>query len=499
MSSPQQNPAYESTEVGRIDSSLRSTGLVFSVSAALWLVFSAFTGFLAYLQLAAPSMLEKIPFLTYGYLKPVSDNALTHGWVTNASFALIIWIMSRLSERAPDFDMRRYLVVPAGVVYNIMLTLGILSIFWGEGRPFFLLEIPASVMTACSLAFSLIVLWTILDYCRRKRRTAYISQFYILGGVFWLAWTFSITHLIIGRNPLSGVIQAVAASWFAHAYLWCWMVPVACAVAYYILPKLTGLPIRNYKWSFICFWLLAFIGIWGGTASLVGGPVPQWIQNYGFVGSLLLAVPVLGIAMNLIITLLHAKQKPLESSSGGKYSICSSPTGRFLGTGLLSLPVFGVLTSMASHPDSKEGLMFTFWQDAIFYIGVYGFFTMVALSGIYFMLPRILGREWKCSSTINFHYIGLVTGFVIVAIGMLWAGLTHADAIANVEEPFTRVSFLTWAPVLFTSSGFLAIAIGQTAFLLHVMIMIFACPHSCPAGNEGPKFLAPELEERSNA
>ena len=44
--------------------------------------------------------------------------------------------MSRLSERVPDFDIRRYLVVPAGFVYNILVTLGILGIFWGEGRPF---------------------------------------------------------------------------------------------------------------------------------------------------------------------------------------------------------------------------------------------------------------------------------------------------------------------------------------------------------------------------
>lgn len=499
MSSPEQNPAFESTEVGRIDSSLRSTGVVFSISSALWLVFASFTGFLAYLQLAVPSMLEKVPFLTYGFLKPVADTALTHGWVTNAAFALIVWIMSRLSERAPDFDIRRYLLVPAGVVYNFMLTFGILAIFRGEARPFFLLEIPSKVMLSCSMAFSLITVWTILDYCRRKRRTAYISQFYILGAVFWLAWTFSITHLILGKVPINGVIQAVTASWFAHAYLWCWMVPVGCAVAYYLLPKLTGQPIRNYKLAFVCFWLLAFIGIWGGPSALVGGPVPQWIQNYGVIGSLLLAVPALGIAMNLLVTQAYAKQQPLETSSGSLYSLCSSPSGRFMGIGLLFLPLFGILTSTSAHPDHKETFQFTFWQEGIFYLGVYGFFTMVALAGFYFMMPRLTGREWPCASTMKFHFVSVFVGLLIILLGLFWGGFAHADAMAKLDRDYTYISFITWAPVLFASSGFFLVAIGQIAFLIHLMSLIFAFPHSCFVGKEGPTFLAPEIDERSNA
>ena len=79
------------------------------------------------------------------------------------------------------------------VVYNVFVTLGVLSIFWGEGSPYFLLEIPASVGGGLGLCFLLITVWTILDYCRRKRRSAFISQHYILGAVFWLAWTFSIS------------------------------------------------------------------------------------------------------------------------------------------------------------------------------------------------------------------------------------------------------------------------------------------------------------------
>ena len=103
------------------------------------------------LKLVAPSLLDWVPFQpTEG--KSVAVNALTHGWATNVAFALVLWIMSRLSERALDFDIRRYLVVPAGVVYNILVTLGILGIFLGEGRPFFLLEMPAQVGSGFMIA-----------------------------------------------------------------------------------------------------------------------------------------------------------------------------------------------------------------------------------------------------------------------------------------------------------------------------------------------------------
>jgi cytochrome c oxidase cbb3-type subunit 1 len=143
--------------------------------------------------------------------------------------------------------------------------------------------------------------------------------------------------------------------------------------------------------------------------------------------------------------------------------------------------------------------MFTFWGDAIFYIGVYGFFTMIALAGIYFMMPRLIGREWKSPGFINFHFTALLAGYLIVAVGLLWGGLAHGNSMANLDEPFTYVSFITWAPVLFASSGFLLIALGQIAFLVQLMYMIFACPHSCSAGDEGPAFLAPKIDERSNA
>ena len=147
--------------------------------------------------------------------------------------------MSRLSERAPDLDIRRFLSCQQELFTTFLLHL-VFWVFFGEKVALFFLEMPAQVGSGFMICFTLILVWAITDYCRRKRRSAFISQYYCLGGVFWLVWAFSIAQMIIGREPFAGVIQIVAAGWFSHAYVWAWLTPVALATAYYLLPKLLG-------------------------------------------------------------------------------------------------------------------------------------------------------------------------------------------------------------------------------------------------------------------
>ena len=503
MSDTAQNPAFDSTEVGRIDSSLRTPGLLFTISGAFWLFFSGLVGLFAMLKLVAPSLLDWVPFLTYGRVKAVAVNALTHGWATNVAFALVLWIMSRLSERAPDFDIRRYLVVPAGVVYNILVTLGILGIFWGEGRPFFLLEMPAQVGSGFMICFTLILVWTITDYCRRKRRSAFISQYYCLGGVFWLVWAFSIAQMIIGREPFAGVIQIVAAGWFSHAYVWAWLTPVALATAYYLLPKLLGLPVENYYLSFFGFWCLAFFALWGGTAELIGGPVPVWIQAMGYVCGFLLILPTTSIAINLLHTTFHPKLTDTEEGKTADIQIrrfnvmWNSPTGRFIVTGAVVFPIFGLLCALDSLPHSRELLQFTYWQDALFLLGVYGFYSMIAFGGIYFMLPRLLGREWPSANLMISHYKYSVIGFITAAVCLFWAGSAQGNAIADIDVDNLGIVKASWMPLLCSLAGFLLIFLGQICFLINVLRMACGCNSDSAQTKFGPALLNP-TEEGAN-
>ena len=148
-------------------------------------------------MLAGAPSLDWVPFLTYGRLRQLRQmHLLTGGLQMLHLFGPLDYVRS---ERAPDLTFVVILSYQQ-VLFTTFLLPWHSGIFWGEGRPLFL-EMPAQVGSGFMICFTLILVWTITDYCRRKRRSAFISQYYCLGGVFWLVWAFSIAQMIIGREP----------------------------------------------------------------------------------------------------------------------------------------------------------------------------------------------------------------------------------------------------------------------------------------------------------
>jgi len=62
-----------------------------------------------------------------------------------------------------------------------------------------------------------------------------------------------------------------------------WLLPIALAAAYYLVPKLSGRTLNNYHYAPHGFWTLIFFAAWNGARHLVGGPVPAWIPTLAIV------------------------------------------------------------------------------------------------------------------------------------------------------------------------------------------------------------------------
>ena len=126
--------------------------------------------------------------------------------------------------------------------------------------------------------------------------------------------------------------------WFAHNVLGLWLTPIGLASAYFFIPKVIGRPVHSYHLSLLGFWSLALFYNWAGTHHLIGGPLPAWVITVGIVGSLMMFVPVITVAINHHLTMV-----------GNFHYLKTSPTLRFVVFGAMSYTVVTVASKVPSR------------------------------------------------------------------------------------------------------------------------------------------------------
>src|SRR5436190_10058141 len=81
-----------------IDLSCRIPLLVLFGEAAFWLVFSALMALIASLKFHQPNFLANIPWLTYGRVRPVANDAFLYGFLIPSGVGVALWILARLGR-----------------------------------------------------------------------------------------------------------------------------------------------------------------------------------------------------------------------------------------------------------------------------------------------------------------------------------------------------------------------------------------------------------------
>src|SRR5438132_966757 len=149
--------------------------------------------------------------------------------------------------------------------------------------------------------------------------------------MFWFPWLYTVAQMMIFWVPAKGVIQSIVNWWFGHNYLGLWLTPIGVGSAYYLIPKIIGRPVHSYYLSIIGFWSLALFYSWAGMHHLIGGPIPGWLATASTVGSVMMFIPVIAVAINHHMTML-----------GSFHRLKYSPALRFT--------VFGAITYRAATP-----------------------------------------------------------------------------------------------------------------------------------------------------
>jgi cytochrome c oxidase cbb3-type subunit 1 len=482
-------------ERARIDGSTRVPVLVFFGFAVFWLLLGTLLALLASIKMHMPEFLADHAWLTFGRVRPAHLNTVAYGWVVDSAFGVMIWLMARLSWAELRYPS---LLVAAACIWNSGVLIGTVAILAGQGTSVEWLEFPIYVPPILVVGYALIAVWTFVIFRDRREIHVYVSQWYIIGAMFWLPWLYVTANLLIFWFPVKGVLQASVLWWFGHNTIGLFFSPIALAAVYYLIPKVIGRPVHSYYLSLIGFWSFALFYNWAGTHHLIGGPLPAWLITVGIIGSVMMFIPVGTTALNHHMTMVGHFNK-----------LRYSPTLRFVVFGAIAYTGSSMQGSIEALRDVNRITHFTHYTIGHAHFGLYAFFTMVMFGSMYYIVPRLTGWEWYSANLIRAHFWCTALGITLYVVAMCWGGWFQGVELAHAqpEGPFAftmrGVLGADGSPVPFleivrqtkiylhlrTVAGFIITA-GHLAFatLFVLNLMRYGLPRS------GPTLLAKQQE-----
>jgi cytochrome c oxidase cbb3-type subunit I len=449
-----------------VDRSIRIPVLFFFGSGVFWLVVASFFYLLTSSQMHVPAAwwtFPGVPWLSFGRAYPVFLNCYVYGWATCAGFGAGIWLLSRFGA-AP---VRSPLVlILAGVIWNIGMTTGVLSILAGATTGKELLEFPPQTAFILFLGLGMVSLWAITAILNRKPGAMYISQWYFFGAFLWFVWMYTTAYLALGSATAPGAAQPAINWWYIGSLVDLWLTPIALGTAYYLIPKIVGRPIYSYKLALLGFWGLSLFGGWTGLTHLIGGPFPAWMVTASIVAKMLMLIPALAAAANFHLTM-----------KGDVRGLRDNLALRFVVTGTMIYTVYSFLGSIISARSLAQFTQFTFITVAHSQLGLFGFYSMILFGALYYIVPRLLNRPWLFPELIEAHFWLVVVGLGLIAVDLTIGGLIQGFGLEDPQIPMVAVNDLLEPFLAIQNFGALLLVVANLGFAIaFTLILLISSP-----------------------
>ena len=248
-------------------------------------------------------------------------------------------------------------------------------------------------------------------------------------------------------SAFSGVQDALTQWWYGHNAVGFFLTAGFLGMMYYFVPKQAERPIYSYRLSIVHFWSLIFLYIWAGPHHLHYTALPDWAQTLGMVFSIMLWMPSWGGMINGLMTLNGAWDK-----------VRTDPIIRMM---VASLAFYGMSTfegPMMSLKTVNSLSHYSNWTIGHVHSGALGWNGMITFAALYFMTPRLWGRERLYSlRMVNWHFWCATLGIVLYASSMWVAGITQG---------------LMWRE--YGADGYLVYSFAEVVAAMHPLYLIRA-------------------------
>ena len=462
-------------ELAAVDASVRWPVLVCLLSGIHWMVVGTFlmvyASALAHPQDAFPilgylnDLSANFSMFTYGRIWPAGIDALVYGFCSTSGLGLAAWLLARMS-RAPIPSPAA--LMTAVVFWNLGVAIGLTAIFLGDSSGVDLLEFPWYAAATLWLAFAVYGMWAVATFVGRRPGHDHIAQWWVLVALFafpWLLGAGSILLSVPHNLPGAGVIEEVIGAWYVHGLFTLWLAPLGLGILYYLVPKISSLPIRFGRYSKLAFWTWIIFAPWTAVHDMVGGPFPAETVTVGLILSGLIFLPVAIIGMNLVSTSFEAEER--QGHHGGIVF-------PFVVLAAVLFVVAGIAEQLLSIRSANTLLRFTMFRECEEFLWVYGFFSFTVFAAIYYLVPRLLDFGWRSSLLIKIHYYTSVYGILLVIAMLGFGGFMQGTTLEN-PDPQVTMSAVVGVAVSFHIAATMCIsliALGNGVFAFHLGWML---------------------------
>ncbi len=384
----------------------------FAIMTVIWGIVGMLVGVIAAAQLAFPDLTHGISWLSYGRLRPLHTNAVIFAFGGSALFATSYYVVQRTCQARlfggplAAFTFWGWMLII--VLAAITLPLGITS-----SKEYAELEWPIDVLIAIVwVSYAIVFFGTI---AKRKVKHIYVANWFY--GAFIL--TIALLHIVNNIEiPVTltksysfypGAVDAMVQWWYGHNAVGFFLTAGFLGMMYYFVPKQAGRPVYSYRLSVVHFWALISTYMWAGPHHLHYTALPDWTQTMGMIFSLILLAPSWGGMINGIMTL-----------SGAWHKLRDDPILKFL---IVSLSFYGMSTfegPMMSIKTVNALSHYTDWTVGHVHSGALGWVAMVSIGSLYYLIPRLFGRESMYSMKLVELHFWIATIGVVLYIAAMW-------------------------------------------------------------------------------
>jgi cytochrome c oxidase cbb3-type subunit 1 len=380
-------------------------------------------------------------YITFGRLRPVHVGHVTLLWLISANIGLFYYFVPRLCGTPLWSDKLAYISIG---LWWFGLIIGTYSYPWGTNFGWEYAELPTyvwliPVKTMFTVAFILTSFNLYATIATRRFEKMYVSLWYVMGTLFWTAFTWIVGSYAVYWVP-GGISRVNVNFFYVHNLVGLIFTPMGLAIAYYALPKLANVPIYSHRLSMIGFWSISFIYAWIGAHHIIHGPMSQWLQTLSIVFSIWLFIPVWTVVTNLFATLTINWQAYNRSAAI-----------RFLEMGVIFYLLTCIQGPLMALRNVNEITSKSDWVIGHAHISIYATFTFFAIGGIYQALPHLTKKPLWSKRLADWHFSLNLFGSVFFILplwiggflqGMMWADWANGSSYAEFHNNLALRPFI---------------------------------------------------------